>query len=167
VSFAIVVGSLKQVDGGDTFQCDCGDGKIIECTIVDIALRDLIDFHRFKKTADPSTVLVLEIVRLANAKYDAGRLEEDGSLVIRATDLLRFGFGNRKVGSDQAHPRNNQLSGTPAAEGSNTDKKALRSLLSVITRAAKVESAFVSATTRRSGSLAMPVRSSPGERPRL
>jgi hypothetical protein len=83
-------------------------------------------------------VLLLEIVRLANAKYDAGRLEEDGSLVIRATDILRFGFENRKTRSDYAASRNDQL---PKGEGSKPDEKGLlRSLLSVVTKAAKAQS---------------------------
>jgi hypothetical protein len=137
VPLAIVVGSLKQVDGGDTFQCDCGDGKLIQCTIVDVALRDLIDFHRRKTAAaDPSTVFLLEIVRLANAKYHAGRFEDDGGLVIRPIDILRFGFENRKTGSDHVASRNDQLpETTEVAEDANIDKKwRLLSLLSVVTR---------------------------------
>jgi hypothetical protein len=142
VSLAMVVGSLRQIDGGDAFQCDCGDGKLIQCTIVDVALRDLVDFHRIKKTAaDPSTVLLREVVRLANAKYHAGRLEEDGGLLIRSTDILRFGFGNRQAASDHVNSRNDQLSEALEGEGSTPDKKdRFRSLLSIVTRAAKVQS---------------------------
>jgi hypothetical protein len=86
-------------------------------------------------------VLLLEIVRLANAKYDARRLEEDGSLVIRSTDLLRFGFGKRKTGSDHAPSRNSSVSEPPTGGGSKPDEKGqLRSLLLVLTKAAKAQS---------------------------
>jgi hypothetical protein len=33
-----------------------------------------------------------ELDRLASLKYAAGRLEENGELVIRTADLLRYGF---------------------------------------------------------------------------
>jgi hypothetical protein len=97
VSLTILMGSFKQTGAGDTFRCDCGDGKIIQCAIADIALRDLVDYHRTNKTAaDVSQVLLAEIERIANAKFNAGRFEEDGSLVIRAADIVRFGFQVRK-----------------------------------------------------------------------
>jgi hypothetical protein len=93
----ILGGSLTQMDGGDTFQCDCGDGKIIQCTVADIALRDLIDFHRIKTTAaDASRVLLAEIERLVNAKFDAERFEEGGGLAIQPADIVRYGFERRK-----------------------------------------------------------------------
>jgi hypothetical protein len=40
-------------------------------------------------------VLLPEIERLVNAKFDAGRIEKDG-LVIRPVDLLRYGFQRRR-----------------------------------------------------------------------
>lgn len=94
----ILVGSLRQTYAGDTFQCDCGDGKTIQCTIADIALRDLVDYHRTNKTpADIAQVLLAEIERLANAKFDTGRFEEDGGLLIQSADIVRFGFQVRKI----------------------------------------------------------------------
>jgi hypothetical protein len=60
-------------------------------------LADLADFHRIKSAAaDAPPVLLPEIERLANAKYDAGRLEEAGGLLIRSTDLVRYGFQKGK-----------------------------------------------------------------------
>jgi hypothetical protein len=41
-------------------------------------------------------LLLPEIERLANAKYDARRLEEDGGLLIQPADLVRYGFEKRK-----------------------------------------------------------------------
>lgn len=97
MSLTILMGSLKQTDAGDAFQCDCGDGKIIQCTIDDVALRDLVDYHRINKTpADASQVLLAEIERLVNAKFDAGRFEEDGGLLIQSADIVRYGFQVRK-----------------------------------------------------------------------
>jgi hypothetical protein len=78
------------------FQFDSGEGGIIQCRVTDETLRDLIDFHHVKNTdEDTSRVLLPEIERLANAKYDARRLEEDGGLFIRPADLVRYGFEKR------------------------------------------------------------------------
>jgi hypothetical protein len=92
----VVAGSLEAQTDGLRFQCDRGD-KTIRCGIVDIALLDLIGFHRIKKTEDnPFRVLLPEIERLVNAKYDAGRFEEDGWIVVQSVDLVRYGFGRTK-----------------------------------------------------------------------
>jgi hypothetical protein len=65
--------------------------------VADIALRDLIDFHRIKTTAaDASRVLLAEIERLVNAKFDAERFEEGGGLAIQPADIVRYGFERRK-----------------------------------------------------------------------
>jgi len=91
----VIPRSLDAQADGMRFQCRFGD-KIIECGIVDAALRDLVTFHRIKKTEDnPLRVLLPEFERLVVAKYEAGRLEEDGWIVIRSTDLLRYGFSGR------------------------------------------------------------------------
>jgi hypothetical protein len=96
VSLTVIVESLEAHAKGVLFQCDCGDGKI-DGGITDTALRDLIDFHRIKSTAaDASRVLLPELERIVNAKCDAGRFEEDGGLLIRPVDLLRYGFQRRK-----------------------------------------------------------------------
>jgi hypothetical protein len=71
-------------------------GRTIRCGIADAALRDLIDFHRIKGTEDQALrALLTEIERLANAKCDAGRFEENGWLVIWPVDLLRYGYQTR------------------------------------------------------------------------
>jgi hypothetical protein len=96
VSLTLVPESLERLADGVRFQCDCGASKIVG-GITDAALHDLIDFHRVKSaTPDASRVLLAEIERLANAKCDAGRFEEDGRLLIRPVDLLRHGFGRRR-----------------------------------------------------------------------
>jgi hypothetical protein len=92
----IIPESLEAQADGVRFQSDCGDGNIV-CGITDTALRDLLDFHRVKSTAaGASRALLPEIERLVNAKCDAGRFEEDGAVVIRPVDILRFGFQARK-----------------------------------------------------------------------
>jgi hypothetical protein len=97
VLLTIIAESFTARTYGFSFQSDCADGKIVQCGIMDVALADLADFHHVKSAAtDAPLVLLLEIERLANAKYEAGRLEEDGGLLIRSTDLVRYGFQGRK-----------------------------------------------------------------------
>jgi hypothetical protein len=97
VPLTIIAESLTAKTHGFSFQSDCADGKIIPCGITDVALADLVDFHHIKSAAaDAPRVLLPEIERLANAKYNAGRLEEDGGLLIRSTDLVRYGFQKGK-----------------------------------------------------------------------
>jgi hypothetical protein len=92
----VMVETLEAHPQGVLFQCDCGDGKI-EGGITDAALRDLVDFHRIKSTAaDASRVLLPELERIVNAKCDAGKFEEDGGIIIRPADLLRYGFHRRR-----------------------------------------------------------------------
>jgi hypothetical protein len=88
------------------FQCAIGrlvlsmrpDGEIIQCGIADVAVRDLIDFHRIEITDDDSLrALLSEIERLVYAKCDAGRFEEGGWLVIWPVDLLRYGYRSRRA----------------------------------------------------------------------
>ena len=97
MSLTIIEESLTAQTYGLGFQSDCADGKIVQCGITNLALADLVDFHQVKSpAADAPLVLLLEIERLANAKYQAGRLEEDGGLLIRSSDLVRYGFQKRK-----------------------------------------------------------------------
>jgi hypothetical protein len=51
VSLRVIFDSFEAHSRGLCFQCD-RDGKIVQCGIADVALRDLIDFHRIKSTAD-------------------------------------------------------------------------------------------------------------------
>jgi hypothetical protein len=95
VALKLIFDSFSPQSKGLFFQCD-RDGKIIPCAIAELALRDLIDFHRIKSTErEAFRALLPEIERLANAKCDAGRLEENGCLVIWPVDLLRYGFQSR------------------------------------------------------------------------
>src|ERR1700692_640853 len=83
VSLTIIEESLTAQTYGLGFQSDCADGKIVQCGITNLALADLVDFHHIKGAAAGALrVLLPEIERLANAKYEAGRLEEDGGLLI-------------------------------------------------------------------------------------
>jgi hypothetical protein len=95
VPLTVIAGSLEVQPDGLRFKCDRG-GELIQCGIADIALRDLIGFHRIKKTGDdPFRVLLPEIERLVNVKCDAGQFEENGGLLIQSVDLLRYGFRGR------------------------------------------------------------------------
>ena len=95
MSLSVMAGNFKAQSEGVGFQCSC-DGKIIQCGIANAALRDLIDFHSIKSTEDAAfRTLLPEIERLANAKCDAGRFEENGWLVIWPVDLLRYGYQGR------------------------------------------------------------------------
>lgn len=96
MSLMVILRTLEPEPEGLLFQCRDGD-KIIECGIVVAALRDLISFHHIKKADDNlHRVLLPELERLVTAKYNAGRLEEDGWIVIRSADLLRYGFRARR-----------------------------------------------------------------------
>jgi hypothetical protein len=93
----IIFDSFSALSEGLCFQGD-RDGEIIRCAIADVAVRDLIDFHRIKNTDDDALrALLPEIERLVNAKCDAGRFEEGGCLVIWPVDLLRYGFQGRRA----------------------------------------------------------------------
>jgi len=92
----IVFDSLTARPNGLCFQCDQG-GRRLPCGIADTALRELVDFHHIKSTERNALLGVLpEIERLVNAKCDAERFEENGSLVIWPVDLLRYGYQGRE-----------------------------------------------------------------------
>jgi hypothetical protein len=77
-----------------SFQCNGGD-KAISCSITVDAVNDLIQFHRLDVSGDEAVnALITEIERLANEKFCAGRVENNGELAITATDVLRYGFHN-------------------------------------------------------------------------
>jgi hypothetical protein len=95
LSLRVIFESFSAQSEGLCFQGD-RDGKIIQCGIADVAVRDLIDFHRIKGTEDGALrTLLPEIERLVSAKCDAGRFEENGWLVIWPVDLLRYGYQGR------------------------------------------------------------------------
>ena len=95
MSLKVVFDSFSAQSKGLCFQCD-RDGEIIQCGIAEVALRDLVDFHRIQSTeSEALRALLPEIERLANAKCDAGQFEENGWLVIWPVDLLRYGYQGR------------------------------------------------------------------------
>jgi len=64
----------------------------IVCTIARQVLQDLGDYHQFSDSEGAVfSQLLPEIERLANTKFDAGRIEENGELSIGTADLLRYG----------------------------------------------------------------------------
>jgi hypothetical protein len=92
MSLRVIAGSLGALSKGLCFRCD-HDGRPLYGGISDGALLDLIDFHRFNCGRDKALrALLPAIERLANSKCDAGRFEENGSIVIRPVDLLRYGY---------------------------------------------------------------------------
>jgi len=139
VSLTLSAESLEAQTDGISFRCDCGGEKTLQCGITDIALRDLVGFHHLDSIdADAyGRVLLPEIERLANAKFEVGRLEEDGGLLIRSADLVRFGLGGGKAGSRHTASENGQLqqSNRVIDDGSEADEEVrrLRSLLSAVT----------------------------------
>ena len=102
MSLRVIAGSLKAQAAGLSFQCG-GEGETLDCEVASEVLRDLLAFHRFEGGgSDAMRALLPEIERLANVKSDAGRFEEDGTLVIRPVDLLRYGFQHKPAASNSA-----------------------------------------------------------------
>ncbi len=98
----VIAGSLKARSAGLSFQCG-GEGATIDCEVASDVLRDLLAFLQFEGAGDDAIrALLPQIERLANAKSDAGRFEEDGTLAIRPADLLRYGFQTKSEASSSA-----------------------------------------------------------------
>jgi hypothetical protein len=75
--------SLQFHEGNETFSCTVTPGVLL----------DLGSYHRLSFTEeDVLGVLLPELDRLASAKYRAGRFEQDGSILVREADLLRYGY---------------------------------------------------------------------------
>jgi hypothetical protein len=75
--------------------CQLHDGeRTIACTIARQTLRDLGDFHRLRVSEEAVlSHLLPEIERLANEKFHAGCIDQNGDVTIGTADLLRYGFG--------------------------------------------------------------------------
>jgi hypothetical protein len=70
-----------------------GDATIA-CSVTPGVIEDLASYHRLTFSQEEIFRVVLPLLdRLASTKYRAGRLEENGEIVIRGADLLRYGFG--------------------------------------------------------------------------
>jgi hypothetical protein len=75
-----------------SFKCSGGE-RAISCSITVEAVNDLIRFHRIDVSGGEAVdALLKEVERLANEKFIAGRVEQNGELAINATDVLRYGF---------------------------------------------------------------------------
>jgi hypothetical protein len=104
VSWSVVV-SLKVTTNGTfdvhshgiSFNLHDGTTTMVPCTVAGQVLLDLADHHfmSFSSKEQAFSLLIPEIERLASAKYEAGRLEDNGELLIGTADLLRFGFQAR------------------------------------------------------------------------
>lgn len=92
---AAIVGGLEARVDGLLFQCELS-GTILQCGIFEEALRDLLDFRRDNRSEDDVYRAVLsEMQRIVTAKYQSGRFEDNGWIVIWPADLLRFGYWRR------------------------------------------------------------------------
>jgi hypothetical protein len=94
MSLSMVAGDFDIASQGLSFQFyDSDESAAVPCKVTVQVLQDLGTFHNLSFTPEEVTgVLLPELDRLASAKYRAGRLELDGGLVIRDSDLLRYGF---------------------------------------------------------------------------
>ena len=102
VPFRLIPGSLEVQSAGLSFQCD-HDGNTILCGVSGDVLHDLLAFHRLESSGgDAFRALPPELERLAMAKLLAGRLEENGMLIIRDVDLLRYGFQAKPTACSQS-----------------------------------------------------------------
>ena len=91
----MMAGTLSARPQSLVFQCN-NSIKAITASIAADALLDMMDFHRIKGGQEYGfQALLPEIERLVNAKYEAGRIDENGELAIWAADLLRYGFRER------------------------------------------------------------------------
>jgi hypothetical protein len=101
VSLRVIPGSFRARSAALLFQCD-QDGKTIDCGLASDALRDLLFIYRLDRSGRHGfRALLPEIERLANAKSETGRFEDDGALVIRTADLLRYGFQAKSAADAQ------------------------------------------------------------------
>jgi hypothetical protein len=75
--------------------CRLTDGaRIAGLSVARQLLRDLGSYHGLNISDEAIfSVLLPEIERLANERLSAGRVAEDGSVVLGTADLLRYGPG--------------------------------------------------------------------------
>lgn len=88
----VIPETIEAVSQRLSFQCSGGE-RTINCSITVEAVGDLIQFHRLDVSQGEAVdALVKEIERLANEKFDDGRVEQNGELAIKVRDVLRYGF---------------------------------------------------------------------------
>jgi hypothetical protein len=72
--------------------------ETVACCVTPDVIEDLASYHRLTFSREEIYRVVLPVLdRLASTKYRAGRLEENGELVIRGADLVRYGFGSARA----------------------------------------------------------------------
>ena len=75
----------------------------VACNVAPSVIEDLASYHRLSFSQEEIFRVVLPVLdRLASTKYRAGRLEENGEIVIRAADLVRYGFYANRSGAPRA-----------------------------------------------------------------
>jgi hypothetical protein len=91
----VAVATLRAGSQGLLFQCNNGDEQI-SCVIPPQTLRDLVEFNDFSEMDESAfRALLPQIERIVTAKYEIGRIEEDGALSICTADILRYGLRKR------------------------------------------------------------------------
>jgi len=89
----VAVSTLHAGSQGLSFQCNNGREQIA-CVISAETLRDLIGFQGLNQMDEGAFRLLLpQIERIVSAKYEVGRIEENGALSICTADILRYGRG--------------------------------------------------------------------------
>ncbi len=97
-----------------SISCHLHDGaRIIPCVVAIEVVLDLADHHllNWSSTLEAFGLLIAEIERLANRKYQFG-LPESGEILIGGTDLMRYGFS----GPDKSEADETSASWPMAAE---------------------------------------------------
>jgi hypothetical protein len=83
VSLRAIFDSFKAHSRGPCFQGD-GDGRIVQCGIAEVALRDLIDFHSIKSTADEALRAPIVAKLLSHKLYGGRTIEPTAKAINRA-----------------------------------------------------------------------------------
>jgi hypothetical protein len=94
VPLNVIPGQLDIQNESIRFRLSDGE-KTVSCSVSRFVLQDLIGHHSpgVNVTDLQAFVALLpDIAHLANAKYDAGRTDENGEIVIATADLLRHGL---------------------------------------------------------------------------
>jgi hypothetical protein len=97
IGLKIVPGTIYAESRALSFQCGDGGEQAITCRITAEALDDLVHLYHLDVRKDEAVdALVKEIEHLANEKFGAGRVEQNGELVIGTIDVLRYSFQHTK-----------------------------------------------------------------------
>jgi hypothetical protein len=95
----------NDITGGLCLTFSDGD-TTIACSVMPGVIEDLATYHRLSFSQEEIFRVVLPVLdRLASTKYRAGRIEENGEIVIRGADLLRYGFYANRAGAPRLSRR--------------------------------------------------------------